>query len=110
MADNRKRVVAALAAVAVLAVGAPSASAEFGVGPGNSPIGNDAGVVAPCGRFTPEGQAGTGASELQICQGGGQSFVGSTFGQSSSVVGPTITGPTAVGNIAVGAGDAAAGG
>lgn len=110
MADNRKRVVAAIATVAVLAA-APSASAggvgkpRGAPGPVASAIGDSTGYVDPCGVSTAQGQGGTGVNGVQICQGGGQAVVGPQLGQSASVVAPTIVGPATVGNIAVNAGD-----
>lgn len=117
MPNTPKCLVAAIAAIGVLGIAAPGASADPGspgffgvpgVAVGPSPVGNNVGIVGPCGRSTPEGQGGTGtANENEICQGGGLAFVGPAMGQAVSIIGPTIIGPTAVGNIAMGAGDVA---
>ncbi|HTE61129.1 MAG TPA: hypothetical protein VK631_12320 [Solirubrobacteraceae bacterium] len=116
MLPLRKSLVAALAAGAVLAAGAPAADANpiapgFGVGvPIVASPGPGFSAAGPCSdsRGT-EGQGGTARISNQVCMGSGLSFVGPAVAQIASVVGPTIIGPSAVGTVIVSAGNAAAG-
>ena len=113
----RRSCVAALAAIATFAVGAPVASAStfpaatlpFGALPlgagGASPITSGA---CDTTRVT-EGQAGTGDATNQVCMGAGLSFIGPSIGQVATVMGPTIIGPAVIGTLIVSAGDAAGG-
>jgi hypothetical protein len=92
MMPHRMPLVAALAATAALAVGAPAAGAE---------------VVGPCGTSTIDGQGRTGGTATQMCAGAGPSFTGPSIGQIATVVGPTIVSPGGIsivsaGNVAVG--------
>jgi hypothetical protein len=89
-------IVAAVAAIALLTVGPPLASASSGVAPGScsTPVGN-------------QGQSGTGGTENFVCIGAGQSSIGSSVGQITSVNGGSIADPAAIGTMVVSAGDVA---
>jgi hypothetical protein len=111
MTSIRRALVAALAVVAVLALGAPAASAQAvppigGISPpqwygpwGTAPAG-------PCAVPSVQGQGSTGRISTQVCQGvGGPTFVGPQIGQVASVIGPVIIGPTAIETINVSGGN-----
>jgi hypothetical protein len=114
----RTPVVAALAATAALAVGAPAAGAittpidPFSIPTAFAGIGGlpaPANVLAgPCGASTIEGQGRTGGSDAQVCLGAGLSFIGPTS-SISTVVGPTIITPAFVGTSIVSGGNVAIG-
>jgi hypothetical protein len=111
MRHIRKHLAVAIAAIGVLAVAAPGASAVgftgFPVPAGGlapSPIGGNAGAPAPCGRATANGQGSTGTADPQVCQGAGLVFVGPSTGQIATVIGPTIIGPAVIGSSVVSAG------
>jgi hypothetical protein len=130
MMPLRKPIVAALAAAAALAVGAPSAGARtaptdhfsipaaYGGFEGTPltdvafPSGGVGTAITPgpCGESRgAEGQASTGGTSNQACLGAGLSFVGPSVGQVASVTGPTIIGPVFIGTSVVSAGSAAVG-
>jgi hypothetical protein len=110
----RRSVLAALAIIAALALGAPVASAEAvpgGLLPGG--VGSSAGggaVSGPCAESTAgQGQGRVGAATQLSCTAGGLVFNGPQIGQISSVIGPTIISPGFVGTVVVTSGDAAVG-
>ena len=85
----------------------PAAWALPIVGPNS---GNVGGVTGPCGTAVSGGQGPSGNTPVQVCQGGGLSFVGPDIGQIATVIGPTIISPAVVGNqIVTSAGNVAAG-
>ncbi|MDX6644646.1 MAG: hypothetical protein QOK40_373 [Miltoncostaeaceae bacterium] len=109
-----------LAAIALLALGAPVASAGaapvggFSMPPvpamlSRVPLASPAGygeLAAPvCG--TSQGAFGLGhvGSTILTCQGSGLTFVGPSVGQVASVIGPTIIGPAFIGSSIVSAGN-----
>jgi hypothetical protein len=129
-----KPLTAAVAAIGVLAVGAPAAGATVGLpaqaglgqysalGPysglgGSSglwPSGGSAAGVAPvgtgpCASISTERQGPTGENPVQICVGSGLVFVAPAVGQIASVVGPTIIGPAVIGTLVNSAGSAGVG-
>jgi hypothetical protein len=120
----RAVIAAALAATAVLAVGAPAAGAStfpaWSVPTGLNGVATarmalpavGAGVVAggPCGDPTVgDFSSPAGGTSSQVCQGSGLSFVGPATGQIATVIGPTITGSVVLAPIVVSAGAVAAG-
>jgi hypothetical protein len=126
MMIHARPIVAALAAIAVLALGPSQASATTypiaqsalpgdvasgAVAPlfGAVPIGvvGNAATPGACGTTTGvEGQGGT-ANENRVCMGAGLSFIGPSVGQIATVQGPTIIGTAVIGTQIVAAGDAA---
>ena len=119
----RKRLVAALAVTATLAVGAPAAGANaistdfFSMpthfaGFQGTPIGALSVPVnlptGACGTTSIEGQGRTGGSAAQACVGAGLSFIGPSS-NVSTVIGPTIITPAFVGTSIVSGGNVAIG-
>jgi hypothetical protein len=125
MMPLRTPLIAALAATAALAVGAPAAGASavpiptalagfpfagFPATPiaGLSTLGTSA--AGPCGAAVAnEGQARTGGTSTQACVGAGLSFIGPQIGQVATVIGPTIITPAFVGVSIVSGGNVAIG-
>jgi hypothetical protein len=124
-----KPLAAAVAAIGVLAVGAPAATAA-GVGSGlpaglgpyaafwpissTSPMSNTSPIVTPtgtgpCASISTERQGPTGENPTQICVGSGLVFVAPAVGQIASVIGPTIIGPAVIGTLVNSAGSAGVG-
>jgi hypothetical protein len=119
MMPLRTPLIAALAATAALAVGAPAAGAITSpIGPfsiptafagfGGTPIGAVSIPAGACGTSSVEGQGRTGGTATQACVGAGLSFVGPST-SISSVVGPTIITPAFVGTSIVAGGNVAIG-
>jgi hypothetical protein len=124
MLPLRRSLVAAIAATAALAVGAPAAGASTAPAYHFSmpaafaqyqarqaalsiPTGIPAGA---CTTITGnEGQGRTGGNDNQVCLGAGLSFIGPSTGQIATVIGPTIISPAFVGNVIVSAGNVAVG-
>ena len=110
---TRKRVAAAFAATAALAVGVPvtGASAQaLPAAPGLWTAGLPTGIgqdAAACGSAVTDGQGQTAGNETKVCLGSGLSFVGPAIGQVATVMGPTIIGPATIGASAVSAGNVA---
>jgi hypothetical protein len=120
-----KPLAAAVGAIGVLAVVAPTAGATAGfptgagLGPYSArpatvmPLGTGAAVapvgVGPCASVSTERQGPTGENPTQICQGGGLVFVAPAVGQIASVIGPTIIGPAVIGTSVVSAGSSGLG-
>ena len=88
MMPGRLPTVTALAATAVLALGAPDARAQA------VPVGGAGCVIV--GFDGSAGTAGTGASQC-----GTLNFVGPAIGQIASVIGPTIISPAVTGTVLV---------
>jgi hypothetical protein len=117
MMPLRTPLIAALAATAALAVGAPAAGAgTVRIPPAFArfhpariaarSIPGDA-AAGPCGiATTNEGQSRTGGTSTQACVGAGPSFIGPEVGQNATVIGPTpaVAGVSIVagGNVAIG--------
>jgi hypothetical protein len=77
----RKTAVAVVGAVALTAAATPTANAQTGV----------AGATAsPCSTQQGTAIGATGNVPVQICSGGGLTFVAPVIGQIASVIGPTI--------------------
>jgi hypothetical protein len=123
MIPTRKGLVAALAATAAVAGGAPVAHASTvptathppltgasqfqAAQPIPGPIGPIGGAgLLPVGGLEGAGSGDTGATENNVAMGvGGLSFIGPSVGQIASVIGPTIIGPSVVGGVVVSAGN-----
>jgi hypothetical protein len=117
MMPLRRPLIAALAATAALAVGAPAASASTVRVPTTfarlqarqiAALSTPSNAVAgPCGiATTDEGQSRTGGTSTQACVGAGPTFIGPEVGQNATVIGPTpaVAGVSIVagGNVAIG--------
>jgi hypothetical protein len=112
--------VAAAAAAAALAVGAPVAgaitwptsaglpalSAAFPVAGVPAAAGQ---AVGPCGTISDEGQGRASGNEASVCQGAGLAFIGPSVGQLATIVGPTIISPGFVGTVILTTGNVAVG-
>jgi hypothetical protein len=128
MISPPRSLIAALAATATLAAGAPAASASTAL-PGQfsfpaafarfqaRPLsaasfvaGPSVNTAGPCGAATgPHGQGAVGGTSNQVCMGAGLSFIGPSIGQIATVIGPTIISPGFVGNVIVSAGNGSIG-
>jgi hypothetical protein len=130
MIPTRRRLVALVASVGVLAIAAsaPVAGAALPAGfpmPGatglggfttpvaSAPIGGAAlgaeALPGACAHKSVEGQGATAGTTDQVCVGSGLVFIGPAIGQVATVIGPTIIGPAVIGTSVVSAGDVAAG-
>jgi hypothetical protein len=123
-----KPLTAAVAAIGVLAVGAPAAGATVGL-PAQAGLGQISGLggysglwpsggstagvapvgTGPCASVSTERQGPTGENPVQICVGSGLVFVAPAVGQIASVIGPTIIGPAVIGTLVNSAGSAGLG-
>jgi hypothetical protein len=108
MTSIRRRLGTAVAVVAVLAVGAPVATASAQIpltgapgawfpgaaGTGGTTVGPQNFPMGPCATGTGmEDQGRAGGSNNQACLGAGLAFQGPQIGQVASVIGPTMIGP-----------------
>jgi hypothetical protein len=126
MMPLRPHLVAALAATAALAVGAPAAGASTAparrfpiptafarfLGPpiGASWIPPSTTLTGACGTSTGAGSQGrTGGTATQVCVGAGLSLIGPSIGQIATVNGPTTISPGFVGITIASAGAVAVG-
>jgi hypothetical protein len=131
MIPTRRRLVALVASVGVLAIAAsaPVAGAALpagfpvpaatGLGPFTTPVasapiggaalGADALPAGDCAHKSVEGQGATAGTTDQVCVGSGLVFIGPAIGQVATVIGPTVIGPAVIGTSVVSAGDVAAG-
>ena len=93
MKSIRKTAVATMGAVALTALAAPAANAEFPIGVGTP--GGAAPTGSPCSLAVGSIAVGPPGTPLQqVCAGAGNlTFIGPATGQIASVVGPTIIGP-----------------
>ncbi|HEV7752804.1 MAG TPA: hypothetical protein VGO71_14770 [Baekduia sp.] len=107
----RRTSVAAAAAIAALAVGAPVAGAfTWPTSVGLPAVPAAAGqAVGPCGTISDEGQGRASGNEASVCQGSGLAFIGPSVGQLATIVGPTIISPGFVGTVILTTGNVAVG-
>jgi hypothetical protein len=111
----RRTSVAAAAAIAALAVGAPVAGAftwppSAGFPAVSAAVPAAAGqAVGPCGTISDEGQGRASGNEASVCQGSGLAFIGPSVGQLATIVGPTIISPGFVGTVILTTGNVAVG-
>ena len=100
----RKTAVAVLGAVALTAAATPTANAQW---PGAT--GAAGSIASPCSTQQGTAIGATGNAPVEICSGGGLTFVAPVTGQIARVIGPAINSPGVVvigGQVAASAGPA----